>query len=345
MSSETPPASAKPRSKDHAIWDVVCAFFGAPALLVAHDLKLFTLLGEKPLTLAEACAALATPERSTEVLLQMNVAFGFVDMRDGRYGLTPVAAEYLDEKSPVSLAGYLDFAVAHHKLWSMESLKKAVLTNSPQVGGTDLFSTPEAQKTFAKDFTKAMYAHSIGSALEWPEQVDLSKHRMLLDIGGGSGAQTVGVLLRWPNLRGTVLDTPPVIAETPGYVGRYNLGDRIDLRVGDMWTDPFPQADVHLYGDIFHDWPKERGEFLARKSFAALPPGGKIILREVLFDDDKRGPVAAAAYGVNMLLVTLGGQYSKGEMDSLLRQVGSRDVTIRPPGAGYRSLVIAQKQS
>jgi len=264
--------------------------------------------------------------------------------RDGVYALPPVAAEYLDERSPISLGGYLDFGVANYKLWSMESMKAAVLTNSPQVGGGDLFSTPEAQRAFAKAFTKAMHAHSIGSALEWPDKVDLSKHRVLLDIGGGSGAQTVGVLLRWPNLRGIVLDTPPVTAEAEHYVERYHLGDRIELRAADMWTDPFPRADVHLYGDIFHDWPKDRGAFLARKSFETLPTGGKIILREVLFDDDKRGPVALAAYSVNMLLVTLGGQYSKSEIDSLLFQTGFRDVKIGPPAAGYRSLIVAQKR-
>lgn len=345
MSSEVSPAPAQSGTDDRAIWDVICAFWGAPALLVAHDLKLFTLLGEKPRTLDEVCAALGTPERSTEVLLQMNVAFGFVKVCDGAYGLTPVAAEYLDEKSPVNLGGYLDFGVANHQLWSMESLKKAVLTNSPQVGGKDLFSTPEAQKAFAKALTKAMHAHSIGAALQWPDKVDLSKHRVLLDIGGGSGAQTVGVLLRWPNLRGIVLDTPSVTAEAQQYVEPYHLGDRIELHAADMWTDPFPQADVHLFGDIFHDWPKERGEFLARKSFEALAPGGKIILREVLFDDDKTGPVAAAAYSVNMLLVTLGGQYSKNEMHSLLYQTGFRHVKISPPAAGYRSLIIAEKES
>lgn len=345
MSSEASPAKVKPRIDDRAIWDVICAFWGAPALLLAHDLKLFTLLADKPKTLAEVCARLETPERSTEVLLQMNVALGFVDTRDGAYGLTPVAAEYLDEESPVNLGGYLDFLVANHKLWSVESLKKAVVTNSPQVGGKDLFSTPEAQKAFAKVFTKAMYAHSIGSALEWPDKVDLSKHRVLLDIGGGSGAHAVGALLRWPNLRGIVLDTPPVTAEAQQYVGRYSLGDRIELHAADMWGDPFPQADVHLYGDILHDWPKERGEFLVRKSFESLPLGGKIILREVLFDDEKRGPVAAAAYSVNMLLVTLGGQYSKSEIDSLLHQTGFRDVKINPPAAGYRSLILAQKPS
>jgi hypothetical protein len=188
-----------------------------------------------------------------------------------------------------------------------------------------------------------MYAHSIGSAFEWPDRVDLSGHKVLLDVGGGSGAQTVGALLRWPNLKGIVLDTPPVTAEAKHYIARYNLGDRIQTLAADMWTHPFPPADVHLYGDIWHDWPKDKGEFLARKSFESLPSGGKIILREVLFNEDKTGPVSAASYSVVMLLLAMGGQYSKTEITSTLTQAGFDQVEIGAPQAGYRSLITARK--
>ena len=198
-------------------------------------------------------------------------------------------------------------------------------------------------KAFAKVFTRAMYAHSIGSALTWPEAVDLSEARVLLDVGGGSGAQTVGVLLQWPNLKGIVLDTPPVTAEATQYISRFPLGDRIRTVAADMFKDPFPEADVHLYGDIWHDWPKEKGELLAKKSYASLPSGGRIILREVLYNDDRTGPVAAAAYSVDMFLVTMGGQYSRKEMKALLEDAGFRDVQIGAPGAGYRSLITARK--
>jgi hypothetical protein len=344
MNLEFKPARAKPKTDDHLIWDLIFSFWATPALLVAHDLKLFTLLGARPRTLSEVCTSLRTPERSTRVLLQANVTFGLIVERRGTYKLTPVAAEYLDEKSPINLGGYLNFLVANHGLWSVASLKKAVLSNSAQAGGgKDLFSDPKMQKAFARVFTKAMYAHSIGSALQWPDKVDLSKHRKLLDIGGGPGAQTIGALLRWRKLTGIVLDTPPVIEEAHQYVDPYKLGDRIRLHAADMFTDPFPEADVHLYGDILHDWPRDKGVLLMRKSFESLPSGGMIILREILSNDDKSGPRAASAYDVDMLLVTMGGQYSKGEMKALLKQSGFRGIEIGPATTGYRNLITARK--
>jgi hypothetical protein len=344
MTASVSSAISKPQCEDHAIWDLIFSFWGSPALLVAHDLKLFSLLGESPRRVEEVSAALNIQPRPASVLLEMLVAFGLINVCDGVFSLAPVAKEYLDEKSPVSLGGYLDFLSANHKLWSVETLKNAILKNSPQVGGgKDFFADPEMLKAFTKVFTRAMYAHSIGAALVWPETVDLSQARVLLDVGGGSGAQTVGALLQWPNLQGIVLDTPPVTAEAAQYISRFPLGERIRTVAADMFADPFPQADVHLYADIWHDWPKEKGKFLAQKSFESLPSGGRIILREVLSNDDHTGPVAAAAYNIDMLLITMGGQYSRTEMKSLLEGAGFRDVQIGAPGPSYRSLITAQK--
>jgi hypothetical protein len=344
MNAVTLETLPQPTVGDHNVWDVIFQFWGSPALLVAHDLQLFALLGERPRTLQEICDARNLQPRAAEALIAMNAAFGFIESHDGRYALTQVASQYLDDASPLTLGPYLDFLVKNAHIWSFDTLKRAVLTNSPQMaGGKDLFSTPEAQRAFAHVFTRAMYAHSVGAAASWPDAVNLASGQTLLDIGGGSGVHTVGALIRWPNLTGIVLDTPPVVAEAERHVARFGLGARLTLQAADMWTDPFPPADVHFYGDILHDWPRAKGAFLARKSFDALPSGGTIVLREVLFDDTKAGPLPAAAYSLNMLLVTQGAQYSARELTTVLHDAGFRNIEVHNPGAGYRNIVVAHK--
>jgi hypothetical protein len=61
-----------------------------------------------------------------------------------------------------------------------------------------------------------------------------------------------------------------------------------------MWQDAFPAADLHFYSNIFDDWPSEKGRFLSEKSFNSLPVGSRIVLHEVLYNDEKTGPFAAA---------------------------------------------------
>jgi hypothetical protein len=100
--------------------------------------------------------------------------------------------------------------------------------------------------------------------------------------------------------------------------------DRIEIRSGDIFEDPFPEADLHFYSNIYHDWSPEKGTFLTRKSFESLPVGGRIVVHETLLDDDKAGALTAAGYSIGMLLWSADGrQYSGQELFEMLAEAGS----------------------
>jgi hypothetical protein len=75
-------------------------------------------------------------------------------------------------------------------------------------------------------FWEAMHSLSTFTARELGAHVDLSARAGLLDVGGGSGAYDIELCRRYPNLRATVFDLPPVceIASkkmvAAGYEGR-----------------------------------------------------------------------------------------------------------------------------
>lgn len=80
-----PSASAirQPRTDDRPLWDIVFGIWGYPAVLVAHDLKLFPLLAEKPRTLLEVCEARSLAPRPAAALLAVCVALGLVHVQEG----------------------------------------------------------------------------------------------------------------------------------------------------------------------------------------------------------------------------------------------------------------------
>jgi hypothetical protein len=339
------PEIRKPRTDDRPLWDLVFSLMVGPAVLVAHDLKLFTLLAEKPRALSEVCEALNIRTRPAEVLLSVCTAVGLIELADGRYWLTPLAEDYLLESSPTYFGGYLDLKIANQSLYSYETLKEAVLSDSPQIyAGKEIFEAHDEQEPLAARFTRAMHSLSMGPALSWPERIDLSGHRLMIDVGGGSGAHAIGALQRWPDLRAIVFERPNVCSVSSDYISRYGLSDRIQTHCADMWTDPFPAADVHFYSMIYHDWPPEKCRFLTRKSFESLDPGGMILIHEILYNDEKTGPLPAAAFSVNMLLVTTGRQYSGQELLEMLGSAGFTDLDIRPT-FGYWSMVTGRKPS
>lgn len=329
---------------ERQLWDIYLGSFKYKALLVAHNLKLFPLLAEKARTLSEVCEKLQINSRPAEALLAVLVSSDLLTVKDGLYSLSLLAENYLLESSPTYFGWLLDMLIGTDHIYSFNSLNKAVLTNSPQLyGEQELFKTHEHEIALARRFTYAMHSHSIAPAMAWPEHIELSRYRLMLDIGGGSGAHAIGATLKWPNLQAAILERPTVCEIAEEFVRRYSLHNRIKTQVIDMWSEqPFPLADLHFYADIFHDWSSEKCAFLAHKSFDSLEPGGRIIIHEMLYNDQKSNSIAAA-YSLVMLLSCEGGrQYSGHELSAMLKAAGFVDIEIKPT-FGYWSVVTGCK--
>ncbi|HEY7261140.1 MAG TPA: methyltransferase [Trebonia sp.] len=195
----------------------------------------------------------------------------------------------------------------------------------------------------ARAFTRGMHSLSVGPALAWPEVIDLAGYERMLDVGGGSGAHAIGAVTRWPHLRAFVLDVAPVCDVASEFIAAQGLQDSIETRSGDIFEDPFPKADLHFYSNIYHDWSREKGAFLTRKSFESLPAGGRIVVHEMLLDDDKAGPLTATGYNIGMLLWSVDGlQYSGRELAAMLAEAGFREIQTKPT-FGYNSIVTGIK--
>ena len=89
----------------------------------------------------------------------------------------------------------------------------------------------------------------------------------------------------------------------------------------------------------------ERSKGLLKKAFDSLLPGGIVVVREGLLDDEGTSPVGAVLFSLNMLVNTGEGQsYSGKEIMDLMKAVGfiQTKVVPLPPGA-RSSLVIGTK--
>ncbi|MEH1868143.1 MAG: methyltransferase [Nostoc sp.] len=336
----------KPKTDGTQVWDVIVGLYNYPTLLVAHELKLFPLLAEKPRTLQEISQSLNLALRATGTLLSVCASMDFIQLKDEYYSLTTIAYEYLIETSPTSFCGYLDLMIANADSFSYAGVKKAILTDAPTVyEGDSLYEVHEQEEKdqVTRTFTKAMHCISIPPALAWPESLDLSSNRYMLDIAGGSGAHSIGATLKWPDLKATILDIGPVCEVAQEYIAEYGLLEQISTEISDMWNDPFPSADLHFYSLIYHNYDFEKNRFLTRKSFDSLEPGGRIIIHQWLFNDNRTGPLATAAFNVIMQIWCAGGQeYSGLELSTLLAEVGFIDIEVKPT-FGYWSIVTGRK--
>lgn len=327
---------------DELMQKITGQIFIGHGILIAYKLGLFKMLSEKPFALSEISLLLKLSHRAALSLIASAGALNFIESCGDKFKLTAIGAKYLDPNSVYYYGSVLDLLISQSDIMTYDRIKNSILTDKPQVaGGVDIFSN-ESGIGGTREFIQAVHQKAMPSAFYWVKQLDLTIHNTFIDLGGGSGIHTIASCMNNSNLFGIVCDRKPVLIHTKNYIKDYNLVDRIRVKELDIWKDIFPQGDVYFLGDIFHDWPKRKCLLLAKKCYDALPTGGKIILHEMLFNENKTGPFLTSAYHLKMMLWTEGQQYTFLELESILEEVGFSKIGL-VKSVGNWSLVVGHK--
>jgi hypothetical protein len=329
-----------PTCDDRLMWDIESSAFHAPALSVADELGIFALLEQKPATAQEVAASLSLGMRAVEALLATLTALGLLVQHRGEFSNSETARNYLLPDSPYYWGDFLrqikHIPRTHAAI--LEVVRNDTLRDNPSQwlqGDVD----PER----ARQFTEVMHSRGLPPAFGVARRGDFSGVKRLLDVAGGSGCFSIAMAMRYPEMRFTILELPSVCAHTNGYIAEYGLQFQIDTHAADMFNDPWPGGyDAVFFSEIFHDWDREHCLALGRRSFTALPPGGRIYLHEMLMAETQDGPLTIAACSMRMLLMTQGKQYSAVELGAILRECGFVDVSVTSTST-YFSLVSARK--
>jgi acetylserotonin N-methyltransferase len=339
-----PELTAGPRTDPTLLYRYRDALYAADLFIVGLHLDFFSWLHAHPSTLAGVCAAHGFAERPADVMLTLFSAMGLIQQHNGMFSLTDTGREHLTGGSPWHLKPYYpsldDRPIARDLLEVLRTGKPA--NWAAQDDGKDWHRSMESGE-FAASFTAAMDCRGLYLAQSLAAALDLRKHRHLLDVGGGSGVYACVLAAHNSHLRATVLDKPPVDRIASAAITKRGLADRVSVIARDMLAEALPGgADVHLYSNVLHDWDRPVVEELLRKSYAALPAGGLVVVHEAFLNGEKTGPLHVAEYSVLLMHASEGRCYSVTEMESYLsaaRFSGCAYVS----GAAARGIIIARK--
>lgn len=317
------------------------------AAAISH-LDFFTWLDKHPgASDAEICAHFGFAARPVDVMLTLFRANGFIETDSaGGSELTETAREHLVSTSPFFLGAYYDGMKDRPvALDYLEVLKTGKPANWASLEDKDDWHQAMLEEEFARAFTAAMDCRglALGQALAQAVSPEIGERRTILDIGGGSGIYAATMVAAHPQLRGTVLEQSPVDAIAREAIREHDLADKIDVVTGDFFSDPWPEADIHLMSNVLHDWDfPEVGRILGR-SAESLAPGGLLIIHEVFINDSKTGSIPAAEYSALLMHVTQGKCYSPAEYRSVLVGLGF-EVNPYQDTLGDRGLVTAVRR-
>ncbi len=99
-------------------------------------------------------------------------------------------------------------------------------------------------------------------------------------------------------------DLPPVSPIAYENVSKFGVADRVTIRSGNFFTDPFPKADIITMGNILHDWGISDKKLLIKKAYDALPNGGALVVIENIIDNERRENAFGLMMSLNMLIET-----------------------------------------
>lgn len=307
-------------------------------------LDLFSWLAKNPSDAAGVMRQFELTERPADVMLTLFVAMGLLERRGQIYHVTPAAREHLCSDSPWFLGPY--YASLKDRP-VCQDLLKVLRTGKPanwgsEKGKLDWHKSMETEE-FATQFTAAMDCRGVFLAQAAAKKLDLGSRRALLDIAGGSGIYACSFCAHFPDLRATVLEKPPVDRITAGAVARRGFSGRVSVVAGDMLAAPLPAGfDAHLFSNVLHDWDVPVVRELLGKSFAALAPGGVLIIHDAHLNADKSGPLHVAEYSTMLMHSTEGRCYGAGEMAGYLAGAGFLNVQFKGTAAA-RSVITAEK--
>jgi SAM-dependent methyltransferase len=269
---------------------------------------------------------------------------GLLEKRGANYHVSAGAREHLCADSPWFLGPY--YASLKERP-ACQDLLRVLRTGKParwcnEKDQPDWHKAMETEE-FAAQFTAGMDCRGLYLAQAAAKTLSLGSRQRLLDIAGGSGIYACSMCAHFVGLKATVLEKPPVDSIARGAVAKRGFGDRVSVVAGDMLTEPLPRDfDVHLFSNVLHDWDVPIVERLLSASFAALAPGGLLVIHDAHLNADKTGPLAVAEYSTFLMHATEGRCYGLGEIKQYLLQAGFSNITFASTVAA-RSLITAQK--
>lgn len=336
MTGQASPVRTSKAPDSQPLIDAATGFMRAKHLFVAAELGIFEALAHGGKTLGDLAGQLGLPPRTARIIVDAVTALGFLERKGDLYRNGEVAEAYLSGRGPQDMRPFLRF-------WNRLSYRRWLsLEDSVRLGrgvsGEFNFTLDEQQI-----FSEGVEAFSAAQATALSESYDFSRHRRVLDLGGGTGSFLQAILQLYPSMEGTLFELAAAASVARQKLGGTKFADRVTILEGNFLTDSIPQGhDAFLVANVVHALTPEQNQRLFRRVREAASGGARFFLVDFWTNAVHTEPQFAAMMAGEFLVVGGNGDvYSVEEGRAWLEQAGWRFVE-HGPLAGPASLLLAE---
>lgn len=299
------------------LFDLTAGFVYSQVVAAFVESGLIAALARESLTLEEAAAAARLTPDAVQTLLRAAASLDLVVLISGRWTLGQTGA---------ALAGTpgLEAMIRHHRLFYADLADPLAMLRGGGAGRLAALwdYAPGSSAADARTYSELMAATQPMVAAQALAAYSLSRHRRLLDIGGGSGAFLRAAGEKAPHLALGLFDRPQVL-------GHATLPSTITPHPGDFRRDSLPPGyDLHSLVRVLHDHDDEVALALLRASRAALALGGRLLIVEPMATLGG-APEGHAYFGFYLSAMRSGRPREPQEIATMLREAGFSHVQER----------------
>jgi methyltransferase len=299
------------------------------------QLDLFTHLSRHPdgLGRQQIASLLGLQDQPARILLVGLASIGLIVKRGENYCNADLTDELLVQGKPNSMLavlGWQNHIVYPGLVDFVESLKQGTNVGLRHFPGDEdtLYPRLAHDKKLETVFQDAMSGLSTQANKDLVDHVDLSGSSHLMDVGGGDGTNALAFARKYPHLKVTVFDSPSICEIANRNIIEAGLQDRVNTHPGELFTTPYPDGpDAIMYAHMFTIWSPENNRQILKKTYEALPSGGKALIFNMMGNDDDTGPVSTALGSPYFLAIATGEGmlYSWSDYEDWLSGVGFSD--------------------
>jgi cyclopropane fatty-acyl-phospholipid synthase-like methyltransferase len=275
----------KPETTDD-IFDIMQYYAPSAALNAAMELGLFWLLADRRMSVENIAQELDIPVNRTHYWLQLLCSLDLIEGDTGGYNPTRTAHKIIvDAHSQATWAFLASEArerfpavqnLTHNihlreSAWAVQGLKPP-----------DYFEQMLDNPDRARRFTRMLYEIHAPLAEKIADALDMTGVSRLMDLGGGSGVNSLALLRRNPQLTAMVMDINHVCAAGREIAGENSMEDRISYHAADYLRDELPTGFDMI---LFCDAGPYSVEFF-EKLKAVLKPGGRLVIADQFASPD-----------------------------------------------------------
>jgi predicted transcriptional regulator len=329
--------------------DLIIGRWRSQILYTGVELGVFEYVSSHPKNASEIANVLNLDYNLAYRLLRALGSLGLLREGVNRDFIITEQGEFLRKDNPKTLRGIalLEEGPEHYALWKhLPTMIKDGKQNAfPREYGQKLFEFTDSNPLYREVFNQAMSSYSSIQTAWVTDALDgynFSNVNTVCDVGGGQGHLLCSLLVKYPHIKGTVIELDSVIKNNDLlWAEKMGVKDRCSYVGGNMFSK-VPAADAYIMKMILHDWSDDECVKILSNIYNAASENGRILIAEHLVPGPEE-PHFSKLFDIHMMCVATGKERTVEEYVDLLKKTGWNHADTFQSQSGLMGIIEGKK--